>query len=170
MNDVREALDGGALPFLADPVPKQPAAGARFVASLLSDISEPISDLAQAEIAAALADILRSLGGQGESRPAPVDVKAAELARDYLAAHAREQIPASTLEQITGSDRFTLARHFGRAYGTSPDRYRTLRRLAFARALGLCLIMREGCAVLHVGQRLGDFVRVDSGSDVRQLA
>ena len=35
---------------------------------------------------------------------------------------------------------------------------------------GLCLIMRKGCAVLHVGQRLGDFVRVDSGSDLRQLA
>ena len=168
MNDVREALDGGALPFLADPVPKQPA-GARFVASFLVTSMSRLAP-SRAEIAAALADILRSLGGQGESRPAPVDVKAAELARDYLAAHAREQIPASTLEQITGSDRFTLARHLRRAYGTSPDRYRTLRRLAFARALGLCLIMREGCAVLHVGQRLGDFVRVDSGSDVRQLA
>jgi AraC-like DNA-binding protein len=131
---IREALDGGALPFVADPVPKQPAGG-RFVASLLSDIDERISDLAQVEIAAALADILRSLGGQAERRPVPIDLRAVELARDYLAAHAREQTtPASTLEQITGSDRFTLARHFRRAFGTSPDRYRTLRRLAFARA------------------------------------
>jgi len=130
---IREALDGGALPFVADPVPKHPA-GARFVATLLQDIYQPISDLAQAEIAAALADILRSLGRQAECRPLPVDVRAVELARDHLAAHAREQTPASTLEQITGSDRFTLARHFRRAFGTSPDRYRTLRRLAFARA------------------------------------
>jgi AraC-like DNA-binding protein len=37
------------------------------------------------------------------------------------------------LEQITGLDRFTLARHFRRAFGTSPDRYRTLRRLEIAR-------------------------------------
>jgi AraC-like DNA-binding protein len=95
---------------------------------------EPISDLAQVEIAVALADILRSLGGQAERRPVAVDVRAVELARDYLAAHACEQTPASTLEQITGSDRFTLARHFRRAFGTSPDRYRSLRRLAFARA------------------------------------
>ena len=40
---------------------------------------------------------------------------------------------ASTLEAIAGIDRFTIARHFRRAFGTSPDRYRTLRRLAVAR-------------------------------------
>jgi AraC-like DNA-binding protein len=38
------------------------------------------------------------------------------------------------LERITGIDRFTLARHFRRALGTSPDQYRTMRRLALARA------------------------------------
>lgn len=37
------------------------------------------------------------------------------------------------LEQIAGTDRFTIARHFRRAFGTSPDRYRTMRRLALAR-------------------------------------
>src|SRR5205814_1326105 len=57
-----------------------------------------------------------------------------ELARDYLAAHAREQTSASVLEKIAGTDRFTIARHFRWAFGTSPDRYRTLRRLALARA------------------------------------
>jgi AraC-like DNA-binding protein len=56
-----------------------------------------------------------------------------ELARDYLAAHACERAPSSKLEEITGVDRFTLARHFRRAFGTSPDRYRTMRRLALAR-------------------------------------
>ena len=66
-------------------------------------------------------------------RRATIDIRAVELARDYLAAHAGEQTPASTLERISGTDRFTLARHFRRAYGTSPDRYRTLRRLALAR-------------------------------------
>lgn len=129
---IRAALDDDALPFVADPVPKLTPA-TRLVASLLADIDEPISDLAKTEIAATLADILRSLGGRRGSSPVAVDVRAVELARDYLAAHAREQTPASTLEQITGTDRFTLARHFRRAFGTSPDRYRTMRRLAFAR-------------------------------------
>jgi len=51
--------------------------------------------------------------------------------RDYLAAHAREQTPASILEEIAGIDRFTIARHF-RWASDEPDRYRTLRRLALA--------------------------------------
>jgi AraC-like DNA-binding protein len=105
----------------------------RRVASLLADIDEPISDLARAEMAATMADTLRSLAGHPGRRPARIDLRAAELARDYLAAHASEQTPASTLEAITGTDRFTLARHFRRAFGTSPDRYRTMRRLAIAR-------------------------------------
>jgi AraC-like DNA-binding protein len=130
---VRAALDDDALPFVADPVPKLTPA-TRLVGSLLSDLDEPISELAQAEIAAALADTLRSLGGQRECRPLAIDVRAVQLARDYLAAHASEPTPASTLEQISGTDQFTLARHFRRAFGTSPDRYRTLRRLARARS------------------------------------
>jgi AraC-like DNA-binding protein len=129
---VHDALDGSALPFVADPVQK-PTPTTHLVASLLADIDEPISDLARVEIAAMLADTLRSLSGQPDHRPVPIDIRAVQLARDYLAAHASEQTPASTLEQITGADRFTLARHFRRAFGTSPDRYRTMRRLAFAR-------------------------------------
>jgi AraC-like DNA-binding protein len=80
-----------------------------------------------------VADALRVLGGVAERRAAPIDLAAVGLARDYLAAHAYEQTSAATLERVTGSDRFTLARHFRRAFGTSPDRYRTLRRLALAR-------------------------------------
>jgi AraC-like DNA-binding protein len=62
-----------------------------------------------------------------------VDGAALDRVREYLAAHAREQTPADTLERIAGLDRFTIARHFRRAFGTSPDRYRTLRRLELAR-------------------------------------
>jgi AraC-like DNA-binding protein len=129
---VQEALHGGALPFVADPV-QTPTPATRLVVSLLHDIDEPLSDLARVEIATALADALRSLSGQRNRRSARIDIRAVELARDYIAAHAREQTLASTLESITGTDRFTLARHFRRALGTSPDRYRTMRRLALAR-------------------------------------
>lgn len=130
---VRGALGGGPLPFVADPV-QTLAPATRLVASLLHDIDEPISDLARAEIAATLADTLRSLGGRADQSPATIDLRAVGLARDYLAAHASEQTPASTLEAVTGVDRFTLARQFRRAFGTSPDRYRTMRRLGLARA------------------------------------
>ena len=130
---VRDALGGGPLPFVADPV-QTLAPVTRLVASLLVDIDEPISDLARAEIAATLADTLRELGGRPSPGPATIDLRAVGLARDYLAAHASEQTPASTLEAVAGVDRFTLARHFRRALGTSPDRYRTMRRLGLARA------------------------------------
>jgi AraC-like DNA-binding protein len=129
---VRDALGGAALPFVADPVQTSTPA-TRVVEYLLADLDEPISDLASAEVVAAVADVLRALAGAPGHR-ASIDLRAVELAREYLAAHACEQTPASTLEAITGTDRFTLARHFRRAFGTSPDRYRALRRLALARA------------------------------------
>ena len=70
----------------------------------------------------------------GDRRPSgPLDVDAVDRVREYLAAHAAEPTPASTLEEIAGADRFTIARQFRRAFGTSPDRYRTLRRLGLAR-------------------------------------
>jgi AraC-like DNA-binding protein len=128
---VHEAI-GGPLPFVADPVQEQTPATA-FLASLLLDIDEPVSELALAEIAAGVADALLALAGVRECERG-IDDRAVGLARDYLAAHAREQTPAAVLERVTGVDRFTLSRHFRRAYGTSPDRYRTLRRLELARA------------------------------------
>jgi len=129
---VRHALDGGPLPFVADPVQK-PTPATRRVASLLADIDEPVSDLAFVDIAATVADALRTLSGRPDNGRVTIDISAVELVRDYLASHAQEQTPASTLERLAGADRFTIARHFRRAFGTSPDRYRTLRRLALAR-------------------------------------
>jgi AraC-like DNA-binding protein len=146
---VRAALDGGPLPFVADPV-QTPTPATRLVISLLADIDEPISDLARVEIAATVADALRSLSGRRDDCRMTIDARAVELARDYLAVHAREQTPASTLEQITGTDRFTLARHFRRAFGTSPDRYRTMRRLELARSA-----IEHGQPLARVAERSG---------------
>lgn len=129
---VRDALAGGALPFVAEPVPA-PTPMVWPIASLLNDVDEPVSELSGAGIAVAVADTLLSLSGDPVHRTATIDIRAVTIVRDYLASHAREQTPASTLESIAGTDRFTIARHFRRAFGTSPDRYRTLQRLALAR-------------------------------------
>src|SRR5213593_2553852 len=96
---VRDALAGRALPFVADPI-QEPTPAARPIASLLADIDEPISELSSAEIAAAVADGLLSLSGQTNFGRATVDIRAVELVRDYLVAHASEQTPASILEKI----------------------------------------------------------------------
>jgi AraC-like DNA-binding protein len=130
---VRGALGGRALPFVADPV-HEPNPTARSIVALLADLDDPISELTCADIAVAAADCLASLSDPHDRRSSPVDIRAAELVREYLAAHPREQTQASTLEKIAGTDRFTITRHFRWAFGTSPDRYRTLRRLALAQA------------------------------------
>jgi AraC-like DNA-binding protein len=130
---VRDALGGRPLPFVADPV-HELTPPARPLAALLADIDEPISDLGAAEIAVVIADGLGALAGRPVAPPAPIDLPAVERVRGHLAAHAREQTPAAVLERLAGLDRFAIARHFRRAFGTSPDRYRALRRLALARA------------------------------------
>jgi AraC-like DNA-binding protein len=127
------ATDGRALPFVAEPVQRAVPA-TRSIASVLADIDEPIDDLRSSAVVATIADCLWSLSGHLSSDGAPVDVTAVNIVREYLAAHARERIVAATLESIAGLDRFTIARHFRRAFGTSPDRYRTLRRLKLARS------------------------------------
>jgi len=130
---VRDALSGRALPFVANPI-QQLVPAAQLIAYLLADIDEPINELSSADIAVAVADGLVALSGQPDRQKAAIDTRAVELAREYLAAHAREQTSASSLEKVAGTDRFTIARHFRWAYGTSPDRYRTLRRLLLVRA------------------------------------
>jgi AraC-like DNA-binding protein len=129
---IRHAIDGRALPFVAEPV-QDLTTSARPIASVLADIDEPISELRGAEIAAAVADALLSISGRPDRQNTRIDLRAVTLVRDYLAAHAREQTRAPTLEELAGTDRFTIARHFRWAFGTSPDRYRSLRRLALAR-------------------------------------
>ena len=130
---VRDALAGGQLPFVSDPV-QELTPTFRSIACMLANIDDPISELSCAEIAVAVADGLLLLSDRPEVHRATIDIKAVEIVREYLAAHACDQTPAATLEAIAGTDRYTIARHFRRAFGTSPDRYRTLRRLEMARA------------------------------------
>ena len=131
---VRAALGSSApLPFVADPVcARGPAT--RAVEQLLADVDEPLADLGRDAAATAVAAALRAWSGGPQTDTGPVDVAACARVREHLAAHAHEQTASAELERIAGLDRFTLARQFRRAYGTSPDRYRTMRRLELARA------------------------------------
>jgi AraC-like DNA-binding protein len=129
---LREALGDRPLPFVADPV-QEGTPATRELEQLLGEMDGPVSDLGRHEAAAAIAAALVALGG-GADAEGPIDLAAVGRVRDYLRAHACEQTPAATLERIAGIDRYAIARQFRRAYGTSPDRYRTMRRLGLARA------------------------------------
>lgn len=102
------------------------------------EIDDPIDDLRRAELGVAVADALTALAGGDRGERGTIDLRTAEAVREYLAAHCTEPTPASALEAVAGSDRFTIARQFRRAFGTSPDRYRVMRRLALARAQIAC--------------------------------
>jgi len=129
---VRAALGGGALPFVGDPV-HDPAPAADDLLRILDGLDDPIGDLARSDAAATVAQLLMALSGRPDPE-GPIALDAVARVREHLAAHAAQQTSAVELERIAGIDRYTLARHFRRAYGTSPDRYRTMRRLALARA------------------------------------
>jgi AraC-like DNA-binding protein len=128
---IRDALGARPLPFVAEPVHDRSPVAAEL-GRFLAEIDDPISDLARHDLAAMLAGALVALSGGSDRAEGPFDHVAVERVREYLAAYAHEQTPASTLEQIAGIDRYELARQFRRAYGTSPDRYRTMRRLTIA--------------------------------------
>jgi AraC-like DNA-binding protein len=146
---LRGALGGRPLPFVADPVSRLPAV-VQPIKAIVSGLDEPVSDLRAAELAVAVADLLTWLG-RGPPRPrAEIDAPAVEGVRAYLAAHAAEQTTASTLEGIAGVDRWSLARQFRLALGTSPDRYRTLRRLGMAR-----VALEQGRPVAHAAVEAG---------------
>jgi AraC-like DNA-binding protein len=49
--------------------------------------------------------------------------------RDRIAADPSAWPSAAALERLSGLDRWTLARQFRAAFGTSPSRFRTMRQL-----------------------------------------
>jgi AraC-like DNA-binding protein len=128
---VQAALGGRPLPFAAEPVVDRSPATVGLV-GLLADIDEPLDELAAAAAATAVADALEAAGG-GALPGGPIDAAAVTAVREHLAAHPTEETRAADLERIAGMDRWTVARQFRRAFGTSPDRYRRMRRLAVAR-------------------------------------
>jgi AraC-like DNA-binding protein len=129
---VQAALGGRPLPFVAEPVQdfSPPTAALR---GLLSDIDEPIDDLGRSGAAATIADVLCAAAGRAEPT-GTVALAAVSAVREHLASHPAGETRADVLERIAGIDRWTIARHFRAAFGTSPDRYRTMRRLEVARS------------------------------------
>jgi AraC-like DNA-binding protein len=128
---IRRALGGGPLPFVADPV-HDVGDAALGVIPFLDDIDEPLGELARIDFEVAVADLLEALAAP-PTETGPIDARSVELVRERLATEPCEPTSAAALESLTGVDRYTLARQFRRAFGTSPDRYRTLRRLGIVR-------------------------------------
>jgi AraC-like DNA-binding protein len=130
---IQQALGGRPLPFLAAPVLALPAA-ARAALAPLWDIRASLDPLEQADAVAAVAELLAATAG-APAPPGRLDLGALGRVRARLAAEPARPLPLVALERLSGLDRWTLARQFRAAYGTSPSRFRTLRQLDRARAL-----------------------------------
>jgi AraC-like DNA-binding protein len=134
---VRDASANDRLPFVTDPVQTPRHAASRVwavLADLLDDIDEPISPLRAVDAAVGIADGLAALADRPVAAPLVIDTAGVRRAKDYLVENATVTTTATTLETVAGIDRYRLVRHFKAAYGTTPDRFRLLRRLDLARA------------------------------------
>lgn len=133
---VREALGptASALPFLSTAVLSDPRL-MYAVHSAFSDMEAPLEPVALVELAVLLADGLRANDRSAHrASSALIDVQAAARAKEYLDAHQDHIVKSEELEAVTGLDRYALARQFRKAFGTSPYRYLTMRRLDRARS------------------------------------
>ena len=134
---IREAMgeQGRSLPF----APAAVSQDTRLVAAVtgaLRDLDAPLEALKLDDIVVPLTDALCALDPTAaRPRRQRLDRPALERARDYLDAHPEAPVASEALEKLTGLDRFTLARQFRAAFGTSPYNYLVMRRLGRARQL-----------------------------------
>ena len=146
---VQEALGGIPLPFVADPVMEAGEIHTPLRA-YLDHIDEPLDDVEAVEVTTAVASVLERYAhprGRGRQR---VDLGAMRRVRDLLVDSPTVRHPVEELERIAGLDRWTIARQFRAAFGTSPTRFRTMRQLDRVRGL-----MRAGLPISEVAGAAG---------------
>src|SRR5262249_9053509 len=145
---VQAQLGGSPLPFVTDPVVRLTDAQRRRV-SPLWDLDGVLDEMALAEVGAAIVGFLLETSG---CRPPPTALATAALARAraLLCAEPARPHSAAELERATGLDRWTLARQFRAAFGTSPTRYRTMRQLDHVRRA-----IRRHCSLAEASQAAG---------------
>ncbi len=129
------ALGGGTLPFVADPVVRRPSAPARRLKAAIAGIEEPLDAVCVNDLVVTLADALHAMAGETAPRRPAVDGAAMARLRAALIAETGQATPMAALEAVAGLDRWALARQFRLAYGTSPHRFRMMRRLERVRRL-----------------------------------
>jgi AraC-like DNA-binding protein len=131
---IQKALGGKPLPFVADPVVDLTPAQ-RGLLLRIWEMNDEIDDLGQAEIIVDVADALEMASAAYMRRQRMLPIKSLQRVRDTIAAAPASPRTAKDLERLTGLDRWTLARDFRAAFGTSPSRFRTMRQLDQVRRL-----------------------------------
>jgi AraC-like DNA-binding protein len=125
---VQAALGGRALPFVAEPVVDRSGLPEECAADIWGFDSE-LDDMARTELVVAVARLLLVASSKSAARSGVLALDRLSRVRDAIAASPMERHTTDALEDLCGLDRWTLARQFRAAFGTSPSRYRTMRQL-----------------------------------------
>ncbi len=125
---ISEALGRQALPFVPDPVSDDPRLKSA-VGAMLEAVDDGAGDVCRTDAICLLSDALREASGRDGSSMRFIDLVAMRAIREQLIAATEQGIRISQLERDHGLDRFSICRQFRRAYGVSPHRFVTMRRL-----------------------------------------
>lgn len=131
---VQDALRGQPLPFVAHPVLDAVRLPEDCVSDIW-DIDAAIDEVARIELVVAVANLLVGAASGGAQTSGPLALGSLMRVRDLIAACPTQRHSMDELERLAGLDRWTLARQFRAAFGTSPRRFRTLRQLDHVRRL-----------------------------------
>ncbi|WP_460909644.1 helix-turn-helix domain-containing protein [Paraburkholderia jirisanensis] len=149
---ILDALGAGrqSLPLTHSAIHAAPGLYAALVAAL-GELDAPLEDLRIDQIVLMLTDSLVSLDPSllPRSRRSVCKV-AVGRARELLDAHSADIVTSEALENATGLDRYSLARHFRALCGISPYRYLVARRLERAR-----IMIASGHELIDVAAQCG---------------
>jgi AraC-like DNA-binding protein len=129
---IQDALGGSPLPFVGCPL----VDALRLpdgCASEMWDIDEDLDEVARVELVLAAANLLVDISSDGARKCGALALSRLCRVRDFIAACPTERRSMDELESLCGLDRWTLARQFRAAFGTSPSRFRTMRQLDHVR-------------------------------------
>ena len=145
---VQEALHGKPLPFVGCPV----VDAARLDRSSLDvwNLEEDLDEVARTELVVAVTSLLVDASSDGTTNRGPLAVGALSRVRDLIAASPANRRSMEELERLAGLDRWTLARQFRAAFGTSPSRFRTMRQLDHVRHM-----LRNGASLAEASGAAG---------------
>ena len=129
---IQQALGGKPLPFVPEPIVERPDR-LTGLAACLRDLDEPIDELDRVEIGVALAGLLEALSSPVPKQTRRLHLSAMVRVRDLIMADPAARFSVEACEQVADLDRWSIARQFRSAFGTSPSRFRTMRQLDQAR-------------------------------------
>jgi AraC-like DNA-binding protein len=131
---VQDALGARSLPFARNPVVDL-TDRQRSALSAAWRMERVIDDIGRTDIVAAVADILLAASSDAPIASTALRLPGLLRVRSLIAARPADRHAIGELERVAGLDRWSLARQFRAAFGTSPSRFRTLRQLDSVRAL-----------------------------------